>query len=95
MRVSIRPFILAVALPFALAGSCAAADVGAGKTKFIICAICHSAEAGKNKIGPSLFVVVGRRSGSVAGFNYSDAMENFNQAGLPKLLMLIWPIPAL
>jgi cytochrome c len=51
-----------------------------GKTKFMICAIGHSAEAGKNKVGPSLFSIVGHKSGSVAGYNYSDAMKNFNQA---------------
>jgi cytochrome c len=28
-------------------------------------------EAGQNRIGPTLFGVVGRRSGSVPGFNYT------------------------
>jgi cytochrome c len=37
------------------------------------CAICHTLEAGKNKIGPSLAGVVGRKAGSVPGFTYSDA----------------------
>jgi cytochrome c len=40
-----------------------------------VCAACHASEAGKNKIGPSLFGVVGRRSGSVPGFTYSKAMK--------------------
>ncbi|WP_045727492.1 c-type cytochrome [Xanthomonas sp. GPE 39] len=39
------------------------------------CAECHSATAGKNKKGPSLFGVAGRRAGSVPDFNYSDAMK--------------------
>jgi cytochrome c len=39
------------------------------------CAVCHTTEAGKNKIGPSLNGVVGRRSASIAGFAYSDAMK--------------------
>jgi cytochrome c len=33
------------------------------------CGICHAVEAGQNRIGPTLFGVVGRRSGSVPGFN--------------------------
>jgi cytochrome c len=40
------------------------------------CAICHTLEAGKNKIGPSLADVVGRQAGSVAGFAYSAANKN-------------------
>lgn len=39
------------------------------------CAACHTVEPGKNKIGPSLAGVVGRKSGSVQGFNYSEAMK--------------------
>jgi cytochrome c len=38
------------------------------------CAACHTVEAGKNKIGPSLAGVVGRKAGSAQGFKYSDPM---------------------
>jgi len=40
------------------------------------CAICHTVDAGKNKIGPSLAGVVGRKAGSVPGFAYSAANKN-------------------
>lgn len=40
-----------------------------------VCFICHTADAGKNKIGPSLFGVVGRKAGTVPGFAYSEAMK--------------------
>jgi len=40
------------------------------------CAICHTLEAGKNKTGPSLAGVVGRKAGSVPGFAYSAANKN-------------------
>ena len=40
------------------------------------CAICHSSEAGHNKVGPSLAGVVGRRAGSVPDFSYSSANKN-------------------
>ncbi|MGA9165662.1 MAG: c-type cytochrome [Thiobacillus sp.] len=39
------------------------------------CAVCHSAIAGKNKVGPSLFAVVGRKAGSMTDFAYSEAMK--------------------
>ena len=55
-----------------------AADVEAGKTAFKKCALCHTTEAGKNKIGPSLFGVVGRKSASLDNFNYSEAMKKFD-----------------
>jgi cytochrome c len=60
------------------AGSAAAGDVEAGKTAFKKCALCHTAEAGKNKIGPSLFGIVGRKSATVENFNYSEAMKKFD-----------------
>ena len=55
-----------------------AADVEAGKTEFKKCALCHTTEPGKNKIGPSLFGVVGRKSATLENFNYSEAMKKFD-----------------
>lgn len=40
------------------------------------CAVCHSPDAGTNKLGPSLFGVVGRKSGSIADYTYAPAMKN-------------------
>jgi cytochrome c len=40
------------------------------------CFVCHSTEAGQNKVGPSLAGVVGRTSGEEDGFNYSQAMQS-------------------
>jgi cytochrome c2 len=37
------------------------------------CSICHSPQAGRNIIGPSLSGVVGRHSGMIANFRYSSA----------------------
>ena len=54
------------------------------------CAICHTVEPGKNKIGPTLFGVVGRKAGSVPGFAYSAANKNsgdtWDEATLDKYL---------
>lgn len=58
-----------------LAGSTTAAlaaDPAAGENIFKTqCAICHSVVAGENRIGPALFGVVGRKAGTVPGFNYT------------------------
>jgi cytochrome c len=78
MRVRVGPLVFAVLLLFALAGSGAAADIEAGKTTFKKCLLCHTDQAGKNKVGPSLFGIVGRKSASLPDYNYSDAMKNFN-----------------
>jgi cytochrome c len=49
-------------------------DAAKGKKVFNKCKTCHSLEAGKNKIGPSLHGLFGHTAGSVEGFKYSDAM---------------------
>jgi cytochrome c len=58
-----------------LAGSATAAlaaDPAAGEKIFKAqCGICHAVVAGQNRIGPTLFGVVGRTAGSVPGFNYT------------------------
>jgi cytochrome c len=51
-----------------------AADPNAGQKLFNVqCSACHSPAAGVNMVGPSLFGVVGRKSGSIANFRYSAA----------------------
>src|SRR5690349_22158580 len=51
-----------------------AQDATAGEHVFNrYCSICHSVQPQRNIIGPSLFGVVGRHSGQVPGFRYSEA----------------------
>jgi cytochrome c len=64
--------LMASVLPLGLAQ--AEGDAAKGKKVFNKCKTCHSLEAGKNKIGPSLHGLFGRTAGSVEGFKYSDAM---------------------
>lgn len=50
------------------------------------CADCHSLHAGKNKKGPSLAGVIGRSAGTVAGYNYSDALARSGLVWTPDKL---------
>jgi len=48
-----------------------------GAKVFKKCAACHSiAEGGSNKIGPALWGVLGRPTGSAPGYKYSKAMAS-------------------
>lgn len=49
------------------------ANAAAGKAVFAQCRACHVTDAGVNKTGPSLSGIIGRKAGSVAGYNYSPA----------------------
>lgn len=59
------------------------ADVKAGEGVFAKCKSCHTIEAGgPNGTGPNLHGVLGRKSGTHAGFAYSAAMvEHGNKLG--------------
>ncbi len=54
-----------------------AQDVAAGETSFKKCAPCHSiGEGARNKVGPALNGLDGRKSGTAEGYSYSDANKN-------------------
>ncbi len=60
----------------------AGGDPEAGKKVFKKCKSCHFADKKKNKVGPYLLGVVGRKAGSVPDFKYSDAMKAKGEEGL-------------
>lgn len=64
----------------------AAGDAAAGEKVFNQCKACHTIEAGKNRVGPSLHGVVGRPAGSVEGFQYSPAMKSSGLTWTPETL---------
>ena len=67
---------LALLTAGALTGPAAeAGDPEAGMDAFATyCADCHStSDDMKNRKGPSLFGIIGRKAGTVPGFEYSDA----------------------
>jgi cytochrome c len=66
-----------LALTGALCAPTHAQDVAAGEQSFKKCLPCHAVGGGaKNKVGPILNGLDGRHSGSVPGYNYSDANKN-------------------
>lgn len=71
MRIALvlATFALVAAAPMAMAAGPEAGEKAFKKH----CAACHTVEAGKNRVGPSLHSVVGRKAGQVQGFKYSDA----------------------
>ena len=51
-----------------------------GEKVFKKCAACHSiSKGGANKIGPALWGVLGRQSGSLADYKYSKAMASYGK----------------
>ena len=67
-----------VVIAFMAAASVALAqDVDAGKASFNKCLACHAiGEGAKNKVGPLLNGLDGRKSGTVEGYSYSEANKN-------------------
>lgn len=54
-----------------------AQDVANGEDVFKKCRACHAiGDGAKNLVGPLLNGIIGRKSGSVEGFAYSDANKN-------------------
>jgi len=47
----------------------ASKEIQAGRLVFRKCQACHSLENGKNGLGPSLAGIVGKKAGSVPGYN--------------------------
>jgi len=68
---------LTILTAIATAPAAMAQDVAAGKTSFNKCLACHAiGEGAKNKVGPELNGLKGRKSGTVEGYNYTDANKN-------------------
>jgi cytochrome c len=54
-----------------------AQDAAAGKSSFNKCLACHAiGDGAKNKVGPELNGLDGRKSGTAPDYNYSDANKN-------------------
>lgn len=70
--LALGTIILFTSVPLALGQ-----DLTAGEQSFKKCLPCHSIGPGaKNKVGPVLNGLDGRKSGTILGFSYSDANKN-------------------
>ena len=68
---------LVVIVLSAEASTALAQDVAAGKTSFNKCMACHAiGEGAKNKVGPELNGLDGRKAGTAPDYTYSDANKN-------------------
>ena len=64
-----------------IAALMAMGDVVSGEKIFKKCAACHSiTKGGKNKIGPALYNVVGRKVGVVNDYKYSKALAGYEKS---------------
>jgi cytochrome c len=76
MRTLTLSALVVIALSTA-ASAALAQDVAAGKTSFNKCMACHAIGPGaKNKVGPELNGLDGRKAGTAPDYSYSDADKN-------------------
>ena len=69
-----RNLWIAAVIAVAGTGVAAAQDLTAGATSYKKCVTCHDVgPTAKNKVGPQLNGLDGRKSGTIAGYNYSEA----------------------
>lgn len=79
MNKTMRLLIAGVAASWMFHGAAFAADARAGKVIFEkTCRKCHSLTAGVNKVGPSLYGIIGRPSAVTPGYEYSASMKALN-----------------
>jgi cytochrome c len=74
---NMKRLLTALAISIVSVSGAAAQDVAAGATSFKKCGPCHDVgPTAKNKVGPLLNGLDGRKSGTVATYSYSDANKN-------------------
>jgi Cytochrome c2 len=83
MRTVTRTALAVTALlalsPAASSVAWAEGDAANGEKLFRQCKSCHAVEAGKNRVGPSLHGLFGRKAGTVDSFaGYSEGLKASN-----------------
>jgi cytochrome c len=76
-QMMVRDLMIGAVVLAASAGAVFAQDVAAGESSFRKCQPCHDVgEAAKNKLGPELNGLDGRKAGTVENGTYSQGMKN-------------------
>jgi cytochrome c len=80
--------VATLAVILACAADARAADAAEGQKAFQRqCSACHIDKAeGPRRLGPTLFGLVGRRTGAVEGFRYTEANKNAGWVWTPEKL---------
>ena len=77
MKMMMKSLVSACVVVAASAAGAFAQDLAAGENSFKKCLPCHAVGAdAKNKVGPLLNGLDGRKSGSIEGYNYTEANKN-------------------
>jgi cytochrome c len=75
--MTIRDLMISAMVLIAFTCGAIAQDLSAGETAFRKCQICHDVgEEAKNKLGPELNGLDGRKAGTAEGYAYSDGNKN-------------------
>lgn len=80
--MTVRCSVVLLALLVASTGTAAAQNAEQGESVFKKCRICHDVGDGaKNKIGPLLNNIVGRKAASIEGYAYSSDLKALAEQG--------------
>lgn len=91
MRVLITAVLATILVGPVLA---AGAEPEVGARVWAKCSACHSADpAVKSMLGPNLFGLMGRKVGSLDGYNYSPAMKSAGFVWTPEMLQRFLTAP--
>ena len=78
--------LIVAAVP-AVAQDAARGDAARGEELFKKCVACHTLDAeGRNKVGPRLHGLFGRKAGGVADFKYSPALRDSTVVWTPETI---------
>jgi cytochrome c len=77
MKTPILSALIVATTSLIAASTALAQDAAAGKSSFNKCLACHAiGDGAKNKVGPELNGIDGRKSGTAEGYSYSEANKN-------------------
>ncbi len=73
---------LSLTATVASGGAFAEGDPEQGEKDFRRCGACHTVDEGVNRVGPSLFNVIGRQAGTAPDYSFSDSYVTAGEQGL-------------